>query len=405
MKTKPSDYYSIYQLLYTILYQCSIEARKGKRKTLDEHRFELNAVAEIYNLVEEIKTRTYTPGRSIVFVIFDPKVREIFAALFRDRVIHHFIYFMIIDWWDPRLIYDSYSCRVGKGTLFGINRAQHFMRNIKETTGEEAFYIKFDLSGYFMSLNREMLLSRVLWGLDQQYAGRQDLEEYQILKFLITQVIMDDPVSKAEFRCTEAERAKVPKNKSLIYQPPGQGIVIGNLTSQVFSNIYLDKLDRFVKNDLKFKCYGRYVDDFFIMVPLSEKDRALKAVSAIRNFLSSELKLSLNEKKTVSGIASHGMDFIGAKIYPDVLYPSNRTINKIKKVFYEFEAGVGGHTPESIQSYIGHVSHMNSEKFLSDLFGKLGWEYGYSEEYDDFIRPNDSGIINPFGNTAGKILH
>ncbi len=354
-------------------------ARRGKLKTYDEHLFELNWQKNLVGLRDAILERRYEPGSSVSFVIFDPMVREIFAAPFRDRVVHHFLYNMQAGWWDRRFIYDSYSCRVGKGTLFGIRRAQKFMREATQNYQQKAYVVKLDVQGYFMSLKREKLYERVKWGLDRQFfdamSDSMGYQLYDICKFLWKQILLDDPVSKSWKRgpLTNWSLDVLPPRKSLYVQPYGQGIVIGNLTSQLVSNIYLDMLDRFVRFDLGYKWYGRYVDDFFIMVAKDDYGRLKKDVVVIEDFLRDELGLRLHPDKRYHQEVSKGMSFLGARIYPFCLYPSNRLQVNFHKAIYEVQSGIK--SADSIVSYLGIMCHMNADKLLERSFDVAGWDY------------------------------
>lgn len=144
-------------------------ARKGKTKTFDENEFEVNWLRNLRILHEAILSRTYKPGASLTFIIYEPMIREIFAAPFRDRIVHHFLYNLSAGWWDQQFIEDSYSCRVGKGTLYGVKRLQEKMRLVSDNFTREAWIAKFDLRGYFMSLRREDLYQLVSDGLCRQF--------------------------------------------------------------------------------------------------------------------------------------------------------------------------------------------------------------------------------------------
>lgn len=357
--------------------QAFLDARKGKRKTRDEHHFELNRFENLKNLRDAVVEKSYHPGSSITFVVFDPMVREIFAAPFRDRVIHHFLYNMQAGWWDSRFIYDSYSCRPGKGTLFGIKRVQEMMRQASKNGQQKAYIIKLDISGYFMSLPRKKLYESVKWGLDQQFKEyKNDPNGYRLYKtctYLWKKVLFDDPVQKARKRgrLSDWNPEILPAKKSLFAQPPGKGIVIGNQTSQLVSNIYLDKLDRFIKFELGFKYYGRYVDDFIIIVPEKEYLTTKQSVPLIENFLKTELDLELHPKKRYFVPVSHGVEFLGARIYPHCIYPSNRLQKKINRAadgFNRDEKEI-----DTIISYLGLIKHYNADKFLDKLFDDYGW--------------------------------
>ncbi|MBR3386209.1 RNA-directed DNA polymerase [Candidatus Saccharibacteria bacterium] len=356
-----------------------IEARKGKLGTHDEHDFELNWIENINRLAKSIDERTYAPGASVSFVIHDPMVREIFAAPFRDRIIHHFLFNMQYGWWDRRFINNSYSCRKNKGTLYGIKSAQKMMQSVTNNYKEEAYIIKLDISGYFMSLSRAKIYQRVKWGLDRQFeTHKTDPHIYRLYKtcdFLWHQILFDDPVKKSWKRGDPANWSPsiLPPNKSLYQQPAGRGIVIGNLTSQLVSNIYLDQLDRFIRYELGYKHYGRYVDDFFIMIKANDYHKAKKDVAKIEAFLKEHLDLILHKKKRYYSKVIQGMQFLGARIYPHCLYPSDRVqahmYRAAERVANSLEA------PDTILSYLGLLKHLNANHFLQKLFDNYGWDY------------------------------
>ena len=275
-------------------YYCYLKARRHKRGTTDEMKFEIHEMKNLVDLITSITLRKYRPGRSIAFIIFDPVIREIFAAPFRDRIVHHFLYECCAPWWDKRFIMDSYSCRKGKGTLFGIMRLYEHMRVVTNDFTREGYVIKMDIEGYFMALARKKLYERVMWGLGRQFPNKG--LRYDLLRYLWYEVIFDDPVDGVRVRGHKRSWAKLPDRKSLLKQPPGRGIVIGNLTSQLLSNIYLDQLDRYIKIGLGYKHYGRYVDDFYIVVRKDELSRATKDIVAIREFLKT-LGLKLHRHK------------------------------------------------------------------------------------------------------------
>ena len=151
--------------LQLALYVAYLEARKGgKRSTRDEQMFELNADENLKLLRKAILDKTYRPSRSSAHIIYNPVIREIFAATFRDRVVHHLIFDTVYDWWDKRMIEDAYSCRVGKGTLYGIQRLDHHIRAVSHNYARKAYILKLDIQGYFMSLPRRELYERAIWG-------------------------------------------------------------------------------------------------------------------------------------------------------------------------------------------------------------------------------------------------
>lgn len=368
-------------------------ARKGKKHTIDEHRFELNAMENIIDLRDCIVRRFYKPSRGVAFIIHDPVVREIVAAPFRDRVVHHFLYNTCAEWWDRRFIPDSYSCRKGKGTLYGQKRLARHIRQATNNYTEPAFAIKLDIQGYFMSLNHDKLYERILWGLEQQfYRGRRPDEEngirchpadkarlYDMLKYLWREVIYDEPMKNIAIRGRRSDWRALPKSKSLFAQPKGRGIVIGNLTSQLLSNIFLDQLDRFIRFDLGYQHYGRYVDDFFIVVPERQRAQLLRDVEVIRKFLLRELCLTLHPKKQYKQPVDKGVPFIGAVVYPGFIIPGKRARNNCYRAAYKLSTNGEGDI-EGFVARMGCMKHINSRKFLKQLFDTFGWEYDWIPE-------------------------
>lgn len=355
------------------------EARKNKLNTFNEHSYDVNWMENIIRLVDAVIENYYEPSSSISFIIFDPMIREIFAAPFVDRIIHHFLYRMQCGWWDRRFIPDSYSCREEKGTLYAIQRAQKMMQKVTNNYTEEAYIIKLDIKGYFMSLPRKKLYERVKWGIDHQFKPYQNIssahELYKVCLFLWHQILLDDPVSKSRRRGPLRNWDVLPSEKSLYTRDYGFGIVIGNLTSQLTSNVYLDQLDRFIKFDLGYEYYGRYVDDFFIMVKKQDYNKAKKDIKVIEAFLKDELKLTLHPKKRFYGSVYHGMPFLGARVYPHCLYPSNRLQHKFNHVLWKMKYTKDPVNNESLISYFGYFVHLNADRYVEKVFKK--YDIGY----------------------------
>lgn len=359
--------------LFLCLHDAYLEARKGKRKKSDEHQFELHYVEHLMNLRDQIIERSYRPSPGIAFITFNPVIREIFAAPFRDRVVHHFLFNACAGWWDRHFIADSYSCRENKGTLYGIQRAAKHMRRASQNYTRDTYIIKLDIQGYFMSLPRQKLYEKVMWGLDLQMPEKGPV--YEICEFLWRQIIFDDPTKGVRKRGWPYNWKELPASKSLFTQPPGQGIVIGNLTSQLMSNIYLDQLDRFITLDLGYKHYGRYVDDFYIIVPGSQFEQAKRDIKIIDKFLKEKLQLKLHPKKRYIQEVHRGMEFIGAYIYPYCLIPSRRLTKHFRAAVKEYMAG--NKDDATITSYLGMMKHLDSKRFTSKVFDSVGWPYQF----------------------------
>ncbi|MBQ2660581.1 RNA-directed DNA polymerase [Candidatus Saccharibacteria bacterium] len=359
-------------LLFTELYIAELAARKGgKRKTYDTHAFEVNLFENLIRLRDALWNYDYVPSRGTAHVIFDPVQREIFAAPYVDRVVHHYIVNALLDWWERRLNYDSCSCRKGRGTSFGIARLDHHVRQVSQNFTRPCYVIKMDISGYFMHIKRDILYERVLWGLDREFEGCKD-KRYKILRHAIHEVIFDNPVRGVKIQGSYEDWRGLPEDKSLFCQPPGQGMVIGNLTSQFFSNVYLDVLDRFITIDLGYKHYGRYVDDFYVVVTGEELAQAKMDVKAIATFLEG-IGMKLNFKKTRVIPSWQGVPFLGMVVRNGAIMPGKRMTRNFTESARALVCGTG--KVESVVSYLGMLCHYDAKKVSDKIFDRVGWEY------------------------------
>lgn len=370
------NYY--YHRLCRHLAEAYHDARKHKRSTEDEFRFELHAEHNLLLLADDIFFRTYQPSRGIAFITTQPVIREIFAAPFRDRIVHHYIYNHIYQWWDRHFIYDSYSCREGKGTDFAIRRLYYYMRKVSHSFRDDTCVVKCDIQGYFMSLPHQQLYERVLWGLQQQYPADSWL--YRTLRFLIHEIIFDDPTTGVRLRGAVRNWRKLPNNKSLFCQPVDRGMVIGNLTSQLFSNVYLDQLDRYITQTLGYKAYGRYVDDFYLVLPSSHVSHFTQCdLPRIKTFLDS-IGLTLHPHKTHIQNIRQGIPFLGVRLYPYRILPDKRLVSHFRTAVHKFASGRGS-SYEAIVSYLGRMQHMDSQKIISQIFAEVGWDYHFDRDF------------------------
>lgn len=357
------------------LFKAYYDARKHKRNTRNQLRFEVNLEENLVRLRDELMERTYKVGRSTCFIIEDPVKREIFAADFRDRVVHHLVYNYIMPIFERTFITDSYSCRKGKGTLYGVKRLAHHVRSCSRDYTQTAYALKMDIQGYFMNIHRQRLLDIVREDL-LKYAGRKsdtgqrwgEKLDYGLLFFLLEEIILTDPTKNCIIKGKKSDWEGLPDNKSLFKTPPDCGLPIGNLTSQLFSNIYLNRLDQLVKRQLREKHYGRYVDDSYIISTDYTQLRQHKAM--IRRYLHEELGLTLHPKKCKIVKCCYGLSFLGIFVKSHRLYISNRTK---KRIFRKSAALLNCREAEKlragINSYLGYMKHFKCGKIKERLFG------------------------------------
>jgi len=337
--------------LFLELRKAYMDARRHKRSTINQLKFERNLERELLLLERELLERTYELRPSVCFINELPIKREIIAADFRDRVVHHFLYNRIYPIFDKKFIYDSYSCRVGKGTLFGINRARRFLRSCG-SSGGGVWVLRLDIRGYFMAINRELLFKLIMGGLGKrEFDGPENID---LTGFLIRKTVFNDPLKNARFRSPSSAWDDLPKDKSLINSAPNCGLPIGNLTSQLFANIYLNPLDHFIKRELKIKYYGRYVDDMLLIH--RDKSVLLGAVSRVREFLSIKLNLTLHPRKIKLQPADKGFAFLGMYIYPSGVVAGRRIAGNFKDCLFNPLSDYGKQSVR-IQSYLGLLSH------------------------------------------------
>ena len=272
-------------------------------------------------LFEDIRDRCYELSPSIAFVVTEPKRREVFAAHFRDRVVHHLVFNLMNEYWERHFIYDSYSCRLGKGTHFGIKRLDHFLRQATNNYTREAWVMKLDIDSYFTSMNQG-----ILWELLERFFTdpSQNLppEYLDLLAYLLPIIVFARPTYHVCIRGRKRLWADLPAHKSLFWIAPDRGFPIGNLTSQLFSNIYLGELDHFVKNTLRVHYYGRYVDDLFLVA--RDRDFLCRMRDQIESFLRRRLLLHLARRKTYLQPARFGVTFIGSSIQRGRVFPGQR---------------------------------------------------------------------------------
>jgi len=345
---------------YQQLYGSYLKCRKNKRNTINQLAFEIDAERNLLRLEEELNSRTYRPARSICFVVDRPKLREIFAADFRDRVIHHVLVNYMEPMAEPKFIYDSYACRKNKGTHAAVKRLQGFARSATRNNSRRAYCLQLDVRSFFVSINKN-----ILFDLVKKYTADPDMI------WLAEIIIFNDCTKNCRKTRGKDLLQHVPKHKTLFRQDKNKGLPIGNLTSQFFANMYLNELDQFVKHVLKCRYYIRYSDDVLI---LHEDNTQLELwKEEIRMFLKQKMDLDLNDKKTVVRPISNGIDYLGYIVRPFYILVRRRVINNLKQKIFR-----GLATRESYMSYLGHFKHANAHRLkikIKNMIKIAGWNH------------------------------
>lgn len=287
-------------------------------------------------------------------------------------MVQHLLYNYVAPIFERRFIYDSYSCRIGKGTLMGVERFEHHLRSVTDNYRSRAWILQLDIRGYFMSIVRDLLYGIIRETLDACPRAELAGLDLDLIDFILRSVIFRNPVEHCNRIGSPSEWDGLPDSKSLLKSPPGVGLPIGDLTSQLFSNIYLNELDQFVKRELKCRHYGRYVDDFFLM----DRDRSYLegAVGEIRDFLAERLHLKLHPHKVRLAEAAYGGKFLGAYVMPYRRYVSNRTVGRFHRAMRQLEEECERPVPPSllrkeqmlavINSYCGYLGHFRAFRIL-----------------------------------------
>ena len=318
------------------LFQAWNGFKVGKRRRKDVQIFEKNLEDNLFNLFENLKTKTYMHAYYMAFNIYDPKFRNIHKATVEDRIVHHAIVSAIEPLFDRSFIYDSYSCRVNKGTHRAVKRLNVFIRKVSNNYKGECYCLKLDIRKFFASVDHNILLSLI----------RKKIYDKDLI-WLLENILKSFSEEKS--------------------------IPIGNLTSQIFANIYMNELDQFMKHKLRVKYYVRYADDFVVLS--RDKDYLENLIPRIEEFLKNGLELSLHPNKIKIRKYTQGIDFLGYVILPHYILPRTRTR---KRMFKKLQTKINSDIfNKSLQSYLGFLSHANSYKLTQKLKNQVWlWKDG-----------------------------
>ncbi len=322
---------------YENLYKAHMRARLSKRHKREVILFEMNLSENLWNLHYDLKYGKYKISGYNKFMIYDPKEREIQAISYRDRILQHSLcdnYLMPLL--EKRLIYDNAACRKNKGTSFAINRWRYFMQKYYKKYGEEGYFVKVDVKKYFNSIN------------------------HNILKQKLIKIIKDDKIYS--LLCNIIDSFSVSKNR---------GLPMGNQTSQCFALLYLNIVDRLIKENLKVKYYVRYMDDMLLLI--ESKSKAQVCLKSIKMALNDNL-LDINLKSQIFPI-KNGIDFLGwyffygknGKIVQKLKKTSKkRILQRVKKTVNAFLKNKNKINVVKT-SYLGHLKSGNSFNFIKRI--------------------------------------
>ena len=329
------------------------KARKGKTTKEYVIEFEKNTEKNLLDLHFELKEGTYSPKPLKTFILRDPKTRKISKSDFRDRLVHHAVVQVIEPIFDKTFIYDSCANRKGKGNLFALKRFDFFKRKVTKNNSQNAFCLKADIKHYFQEVDHEILLNILTNKL-------RDKETILLIKKILSNVAILGGGEDQQFK----------------------GMPLGNLTSQFFANVYLNKLDYFVKHKLRAKYYVRYVDDFVILH--SSKSQLEVWKQEISNFLNKELKLELHPEKSRIISLLRGVDFVGFRNSVSFRLLRKRNIRKIRIKIIQFKKGETEFTAlfDSFQGWQAYAKWANTynlresikKEIISTVWDKITFE-------------------------------
>ncbi|MDP1706697.1 MAG: reverse transcriptase/maturase family protein [bacterium] len=294
---------------------------RGKKKKADVMEFSLNLSDNIFRLYLDLKNRTYQHGGYEAFSINDPKPRSIHKATVRDRLLHHAVYRILYPYFDKKFIFDSYSCRNGKGTHRALDRFRDFGRKVSKNNTRTCWVLKCDVRKFFASVDQGILLT------------------------IMTRHICDGDTLRLISRIVG----------SFTSGAENKGLPLGNLTSQLLVNIYMNEFDQWVKHILKQKHYLRYTDDFVFMS--DNKKELEKLLPKVQDWLEENLKLSLHPDKVFIKTFASGVDWLGWTHFPG--HRVLRTATK-KRMFRNLRKEPL--KEESVISYLGLLKHGNAYK-------------------------------------------
>jgi len=345
------------------LFKTWEEFKPGKLHKPDVLLFELHLEDNLFQLYRDLKHHTYKHGKYHSFYITDPKLREIHKATVRDRVLHHAICRVLYPIFEPTFISNLFSCQNDKGNHKGVECLSKMIRKVSKNYTRQCFVMKCDISKFFNSIDHQILLSIIKRRV-------KDKNFYWLIEEIISSFGREiEPQSQLGLFDLQKEAPKVHKLQT--GSVCRRGIPIGNLTSQLFANVYMNEFDQFIKHKLRTKYYCRYTDDF-VIVP-DDQNYLADLLPTIRAYIESQLKISLHPNKISIRKIRQGIDFLGYSVLP--FHQLLRTKTK-KRIFKKLKAKVLDHKAgkvdtftlnQSLNSFLNVLSHANSHRLEQKL--------------------------------------
>lgn len=377
-----------YRIPLEDFFDAYFECRKHKRNTVNAAAFEVDYINNLTELWEEVNEYRYEIGKSICFIVKYPKLREVFAADFRDRIIHHLLISKLEPLFENEFIVDSYSCRKGKGTLYGVTKLYDKINKFTNNYEKDCYVGKFDLKSFFMSIHKKTLWLKLEGFIKEKYKG----DDINLVLWLCEKIVMHCP----QYNCIRKGDVmlwnKLGPEKSLFTCGDEYGLPIGNLTSQIFANFYLNSFDHEMIR-LFGENYGRYVDDFYVIA--KTKEEITSAVPFMKRYLQETLKLKINTDKTYIQPYWMGIKFIGSVVKKDRIYIGNSTRGNMSRKINKFNNEpqkmlIVDEFISTMNSYLGFLKHCNSYNIkYEELMRHISpewWRYVYATNHlDSFV--------------------
>ena len=367
------------------LYAAYHMAKRHKQSKHYVRVFERRLDANLQEICDSLYERHYQPEPSSCFIVDRPKKREVFAAQFSDRVVHHLYYNYTHKMFERTFIEDSYSCIKGKGTHYGIERLKQHIISESHNYSRQCWAMNLDIRGYFMHIDRNILLDIAIGTIRKMATHRIDSSSPQtwgdvididFLCWLSREIIMLDPKTSCKIVGQAEDWDGLDHNKSLFHTPDGCGLPIGNLTSQLLSNVYLNEFDQFMKRELKCRHYGRYVDDSYVIS--CDKDWLLGLIPKIDDFMHEHLHLELHRGKTHIRDVRYGVEFLGGYVKPHRTYMSHAAVGRLRQSINRLPKGNRWQLFRSVNAMLGVLAHFDSFRLRKQLFDVERFtRYGY----------------------------